>query len=271
MSMRHFYIVLFTLAWLFLANSTAHAATVVEISEATCAQMRAHGVLKENSPIPCQRLRIVRFSYFGFDSKTHHDGEIMVLDAAADYVRSIFEELLKRRFPIADSRLMHHYGGDDEASMRDNNTSAFNHRPIARGGALSLHAYGLAIDINPVQNPYIAFESDGRAQLSPQNGIHYANRQKQRPGKPKRLGMAEDVVQVFARHGFSVWGGDWDNPIDYQHFQVSRRLAEQLASLPAEKARALFQRHVQQYRDCLRGSITIDTLSKDSKTCRHSN
>lgn len=242
----------------------AHAATVGAVNDAACAQMASHGVRKADSPVPCDRLRIVYFSYLGFDGKTHHDGEIMVLDAAADHVRGMFEELLRRRFPIARARLMHHYGGDDAASMRDNNTSAFNHRAVT-GGPLSLHAYGLAIDINPVQNPYIALDDDGRARVSPEGGIRYANRAAQRPGKAARVGLAEEVVQVFAHHGFTVWGGDWDNPIDYQHFQVSRRLAERLASLPPDQARAAFRLHVQRFRHCRSAAHGTDLV------CRHAN
>lgn len=229
--------------------------------------MKLHGVLKANSPVPCHRLRIVKFSYVDFGGATHHDGEIMVLDAAADHVRDIFEELLRRGFPIARAQLMQHYGGDDAAAMRGNNTSSFNHRALTGGGALSLHAYGLAIDINPVQNPYLAFEPDGQAQVSPEAGIRYANRVRQRPGKPVRQGMAEELVEVFAHHGFLIWGGDWDNPIDYQHFQVSRKLAQQLAALPPEKARELFERHVRQYRDCLSAA---GHRSTNSAACRHS-
>lgn len=258
------------LACVFLCGSSAHAATVNEVSAAVCAQMKSHGVLKENSPIPCHRLRIVRFSYLGFGGKTHEDGEIMVLDAAAEHVRSIFEELLRLRFPIARARLVQHYRGDDAASMRDNNTSAFNHRALTGGGSLSLHAYGLAIDINPVQNPYIAFEANGNAQVSPEQGIHFANRRRTRPDKPARSGMAEEVVQVFARHGFSSWGGDWDNPIDYQHFQVGRTLAEQIAALPADEARAAFERNVQRYRASLADKKPGDSPASES-ACRHSN
>jgi hypothetical protein len=254
--------------WCCLISLPAQAATVATVSEAACSQMKLHGVLKANSPVPCHRLRIVKFSYVDFAGATHHDGEIMVLDAAADHVRDIFTELRRREFPIARARLMQHYGGDDAAAMRDNNSSSFNHRALTGGGALSLHAYGLAIDINPVQNPYLAFEANGQAQVSPEAGIRYANRTRQRPGKSVRQGMTEELVPVFAQHGFLIWGGDWDDPIDYQHFQVSRRLAEQLAALPAEKARELFDRHVQRYRDCLSAAGRAPMLAT---ACRHAN
>jgi hypothetical protein len=266
--MRIFLSTLAALAGYFLSCLPAHAGTISKVSEAVCAEMKARSVLKADSPIPCRRLRVVHFSYLGFDSKTHHDGEIVVLDAAAEQVHGIFEELFHRRFPIAGARPMQHYDGDDAASMHDNNTSGFNHRALTGGSSLSMHAYGLAIDINPVQNPYIAFAEKGQANISPEAGTGYANRARLRPGKPERRGMAEDIVQVFARHGFVIWGGDWDNPIDYQHFQVSRKLAEQLAVLPAEKAHEAFRLHVKQVRDCMRSASTR-SVQAASTACRH--
>src|SRR5690606_20285183 len=157
---------------------------------------------------------------------------------------------------LAHARAMMHYRGDDEAAMRDNNTSAFNDRAITGGTVPSLHAYGLAIDINPVQNPYVEIAGDGNARFHPAAGSRYANRAAARPGKPARAGMAEDVVELFAQHGFTTWGGDWDAPIDYQHFQVSRTLAQKLAALPPEQARAAFDAHATAYRRCRKGGGT---------------
>jgi hypothetical protein len=169
-------------------------------------------------------------------------------------VRAIFDTLYERRFPIARARLMDAYRGDDAASMRDNNTSGFNDRPVTGGGAPSLHAYGLAIDLNPVQNPYlsVSFDEQGRATFSPPAGARYANRRDPRPGKPPRRGMAEQAVQLFADHGFVVWGGDWDAPIDYQHFQVTREVAERVAGLPADEATRFYDGYVESLRACLR-------------------
>lgn len=199
----------------------------------------------------CAQLRIVHFSYLGFDGKLHQDGEIMVLAAVAEQVQAIFDTLLQRKFAIARASLMQRYRGDDAAAMRDNNTSAFNDRRVTNGSAPSLHAYGLAIDINPVQNPYLQFDAVDKATFLPAAGRAYANRQLSRPGKPARKGMAEEVVDIFAKHGFTIWGGDWDAPIDYQHFQVSRSLAKKLAALPNEQGRAVFDAYVAAYRRCL--------------------
>lgn len=170
----------------------------------------------------------------------------MVMAAVAPEVRTIFGLLLARRFPLAGARLMNNYHGDDDASMADNNTSAFNHRPITGGGVPSLHAYGLAIDINPLQNPYLHRAGNGVVDVSPATGRPYIAR------LPLRPGMVDDqVVKIFAAHGFPIWGGDWHQPIDYQHFQVSRKTAERLAKLGIKQARAYFENSIVVYHQCI--------------------
>jgi hypothetical protein len=222
---------------------------VIPISEKLCGEMVLHHVLKSGAPVGCERLRLVKFSYVGFDGQLHDDGEIIVMDAVADYVLRIFADLRKVPFPVAKAKLMNAYDGDDNASMADNNTSAFNVREIAGGGSISLHAYGLAIDLNPVQNPY-AKRLEAILRFSPNSGADYANRLNDRPGKTPRPGMAEGAIDIFANNGFLVWGGYWDNPIDYQHFEVGRILAEKLVRLSPANARELFARHVKRYRAC---------------------
>jgi hypothetical protein len=233
----------------FLSSAATAAADVVPVDQSMCDSMKATNVLNAGAPVGCERLRIVRFSYIDFDGCRHDDGQIMVLDAVAENVLAIFRALELRRFPLANARLMDEYGGDDNKSMAANNTSSFNDRPITGGNAPSLHASGLAIDINPVQNPYISFDR-GQATFSPAEGTNYANRLNTRPAKPLRSGMAEEVVDVFADHGFLVWGGYWDTPIDYQHFQVHGVIAKCLAKLPPDQARSLFSAYVDRYRSC---------------------
>lgn len=234
-----------------LAEPRPPASAPPGISQAACDRMKARGVLAADAPVSCEKLTIVRFSYVDFDGRNRDDGRIMVMAAVSDYVKSIFDALYIRRFPIARAVLMDDYLGDDMASMKDNNTSAFNHRPVTGGKLPSLHAYGLAIDLNPVQNPFVQLHADGSAIFSPPSGTKYANRSSPRPGKAARAGMAEEVVDLFARNGFLLWGGDWDAPIDYQHFQVERKMAEKLATLPVAQARKVFDGHVRRYRNCL--------------------
>jgi D-alanyl-D-alanine carboxypeptidase len=233
----------------------ARSGRILPISPTLCEDMRNHHVMKAGAPVGCERLKLIDFSYVGFDGQAHDDGEIVVMDAAAEHVLHIFGALRERRFPIAKAQLMNRYDGNDDASMADNNTSAFNVREITGGGLISLHTYGLAIDINPVQNPY-AKRSGATLTFSPPAGAEYVNRINDRPWKDARPGMAEAVVDSFAFDGFLIWGGYWDDPIDYQHFQVSRTLAERLARLSPAQAQAVFDRHVRRYRACRRTSAS---------------
>lgn len=220
-------------------------ATVTPVPADLCGEMIRHKTLTGKGPVSCSRLALIRFGYFGFDNAAHSDGEIIVLDAAAQNVAAIFDALLDRHFPIAKARLMNHYDGDDDAADVDNNTSSFNDRVVAGTNTLSLHAYGLAVDLNPVQNPFIQIAA-GKREVSPEEGKQYLDRKALRPG------MAETVIDIFADNGFTIWGGDWHDPIDYQHFQVGRSLAQQLAQAPAANARAMFEQHVERYRQCRR-------------------
>jgi hypothetical protein len=221
----------------------ASPAEISPISSAFCEDMKNHKTLTNHGPIGCDRLASVKFGYFGFDGRVHDDGEMIVLDAVAARVGRIFDRLLQLRFPLAKARPVNRYDGDDDASMADNNTSSFNDRPVAGGTSLSMHAYGLAIDLNPVQNPFLEGVGATR-RVSPDGGKTYLNRAELRPG------MAERVIDVFADNGFLIWGGDWHNPIDYQHFQLDRDLAEQLARLSSAAAREVFEKRTEQYRQC---------------------
>jgi hypothetical protein len=229
--------------------------SVAPISRARCDDMAKHNVIRPGVPVGCARLSLVKFAYVDFDGHAHGDGEIVVMDAAAENVLRIFARLREMRFPIAKARLIDHYDGNDDASIADNNTSAFNARNVAGTSLLSLHAYGLAIDLNPIQNPYVQ-RAGGNPTFSPPTGVEYANRKK------ARAGMAESVVDVFADEGFVVWGGNWHDPIDYQHFQVSRGFAARLARLSAAQARAAFAQHVERYRACRRNGASESSRAK---------
>jgi len=222
------------------APLSVRAQSISPISPALCADMQAHHVIHAGSPVGCERLGLVRFGYAGFDGREHGDGEVVVLDAVADQVLAIFAELKARRFPIQQARLMNAYDGDDDASIEANNTSAFNDRKVIGTNSISMHAYGVAIDINPVQNPSYD-RVGGMRVLVPKAGAEYVNR------KPPRPGMAESVIDIFAAHGFTVWGGRFRDP-DYQHFNIDRGLAVRLLRLPPADARAMFNAVTQRRR-----------------------
>jgi D-alanyl-D-alanine carboxypeptidase len=234
-----------------IAQVVVETDTIAPVGAAFCADMRAHHVLGSAPKIGCERLRSVKFSYFGFDDKIHDGGEMVVMDAAATHVLHIFQRLKAMRFPISRARPMNDYDGNDDASTRDNNSSAFNDRNVAGGNSISLHAYGLAIDLNPVQNPYLT-RSGGTSRIDPAAGADFINRMHYRPSQRLRSGMAEAVIRVFADDGFLIWGGYWQEPIDYQHFQTGRKLAERLASLSPSEATKSFDRVVDRFQACQR-------------------
>ena len=180
------------------------------------------------------------FGYVDFEGRQHEDGQIVVMDAVADRVLKIFQTLRERGFPLAKAKLMDAYAGDDEKSMADDNTSGFNDRDVPGSERKSLHAYGTAIDLNPVENPFVT-RSGAVFTFHPASGADYFNRMIRRPGKQTRRGYAEEVAQVFLENGFAQWGGTWDDPIDFQHFDVGRPLAEALAALPPEEAKRKFE------------------------------
>jgi len=217
---------------------------VVPISSDLCQDMRTRKVMNPGAPVGCERQRLVKFGHVGFDGRTH-PGALVVLDAVADRVLQIFAALRSRGFPVASAKLMNEYLGDDDASMDANNTSSLNVRAVAGSGRISMHAYGLAIDLNPVHNPYVD-RAKTPPEVSPKAGSAYLVRN----GRP---GMAEAVVDLFADHGFTVWGGLWPSP-DYQHFQISRSIAAALAQLSPGEAQALFEQRVAAYRACLAAS-----------------
>lgn len=162
-------------------------------------------------PVAPQQLRRVELDYVGFDGEVHR-GALVVNEAVAADVIAIFGDLLRQRYPIARMQTVEHYpNAEDELSMEDNNTSAFNCRPLPSGRAWSQHAYGRAVDINPLLNPYITTSGD----LQPKTAAAYLDRSRRDPGI---LHAGDPAVRAFTDRGW-VWGGSWHNPIDYQHFE----------------------------------------------------
>jgi hypothetical protein len=219
---------------------------VFPINSQLCDDMKQHHVLNDSPVVNCGRLRLVKFEYVDFDGQNQRGGEIVVLDVSAEHVLQIFRELRRRKFPIAKARPIHLYDGNDRASMADNNTSAFNDRNVAGSSKISLHAYGAAIDVNPLQNPFVTRSGE----VSPPGGKAFVQRRGEKSDDSLRAGMAEGIIDVFADHGFVEWGGDWRGPIDYQHFQIPRGFAARLAGLPPTEAKALFESHLIRYITC---------------------
>ncbi len=149
-------------------------------------------------------------AYWGFDGKRRM-GSIVVRDSAARGVLSVFRRIYAAKFPIRRLRTVEAYKGSDDASMAADNTSGFNCRLVEGTRSWSQHAYGLAIDLNPVENPFVR-----GSHVSPPAGRRFLDRSK------RRRGMVVDgdvVVRAFASIGWR-WGGRWSTP-DYQHFSAT--------------------------------------------------
>ena len=162
-------------------------------------------------PVAPEQLRRVDLDYAGFDGRTHRGTLVVHQDVVAEVI-AIFGELQRQGYPIAKMQTPEHYpNAADELSMEDNNTSAFNCRPLPGSTAWSLHAYGRAIDVNPLLNPYL----DRTGHLEPATAGAYLNRDRTDPGI---LHAGDPAVRAFTDRGWT-WGGSWRNPIDYQHFE----------------------------------------------------
>lgn len=164
-------------------------------------------------PVPPQDLRLLGMSYVDF-ADVHRTGEMVVHSDQVRSVLRIFAGLHAERFSIARMQRVDGFGGSDAASMDANNTSGFNCRSTTSGTAWSEHAYGRAVDVNPVQNPYV----NGSTVL-PEAGRAYLDRADRRPGMAL---PGESAVQAFAAQGWG-WGGGWTSTRDYQHFSLSGR------------------------------------------------
>jgi hypothetical protein len=165
-------------------------------------------------PVPPSELRAVRLSYWGFDGRAH-EGTLVVNRRVTGDVVAIFRRLYEARFPIRRMQPVSAYRGSDDASMAADNTSSFNCRRAVGSatGSWSSHAYGLAIDVNPVENPYLL-----GSRVLPPSGRAYLNRSRARAGMATRNGV---LVRAFASLGWA-WGGRWSSP-DYQHFSTTGR------------------------------------------------
>lgn len=168
---------------------------------------------KEDCTVPYEDLRYVRVLYYGFDEKTHI-GELIVNKAIAADIVDIFAELYEKQYPIERMVLVDEYDADDNTSMAADNTSSFNYRSVPGSTHLSKHALGLAIDINPLYNPYIQYTKKGTTIL-PVEGTEYADRTLD---CPYYIDENDLCYQAFTKRGFT-WGGFWEDEPDYQHFQ----------------------------------------------------
>src|SRR3954452_14845228 len=167
-------------------------------------------------PVSLDDLRYLRVPYYGFDAERHR-GELVVNADAVAAVRTAFADLYAHRFPIRRMRLVDDYGASDYRSIEADNTSAFNCRPATGSTRFSEHAYGRAVDVNPIENPY-AYTNGTTVHPASRP---FLDRSRHRRGMSFPGGV---LVRAFARAGWK-WGGNWRPPsaTDYQHFSSTGR------------------------------------------------
>jgi hypothetical protein len=174
---------------------------------------------RENDDIALSSLRYLKMLHFNFEDEVQV-GEMIVNEAIEADVLDIFYNLFLNRYQIRSMYLIDEFWtGDgvesDDASIEADNTSCFCYRRATDASNLSRHAYGMAIDLNPYENPFIYVHEDGSFSCDHEGSYAYIeNRSSEMP----HVITHEDLAyQLFAAHGFT-WGGDWSSPIDYQHF-----------------------------------------------------
>lgn len=174
---------------------------------------------RRGCPVPLGDLRFLTFRYWGFDGEVH-EGPMVVNASVASDVLSVFRQLFDARFPIKHVALTHRYRPrrEDPNDKRDV-TASFNCRPVITTDGpqdtFSQHSYGLAIDVNPLQNPEVALDGYVRGRYS----RPYRDRSQDLPGM---IHAGDVVVRAFAAIGWS-WGGDWSSMKDYMHFSLAGR------------------------------------------------
>jgi len=185
--------------------------SIQQLDDVVKASMLASGSWSAAVPVPLEDLRLLRVSFWGFDGRAH-TGSIVVHGAWADDLETVFQKLYDARFPIRSMKPIDDYSASDEQSMAADNTSAYNGRYVRGTTVWSMHAYGSAIDINPIENPWVSGED-----VRPAAGRSYIDRSLDAPGL---IHSGDVVVRAFASIGWK-WGGDWIGTKDYQHFSSS--------------------------------------------------
>lgn len=168
----------------------------------------------EGCPVPLSDLRLVELAHVGFDGR-HQVGRLVTHADAAEAVAAAFRRMYEARFPIERVALVDEAGGNDDAAMAANLSTAFNCRAVTGGTGWSEHSYGRALDINPLRNPYIS----SRGTVLPPGGRAFVERD------PSVIGVIVEggpAVAAFDAVGWQ-WGGRWRTIKDYQHFSASGR------------------------------------------------
>jgi hypothetical protein len=176
-------------------------------------QVIARSTWKPGCPVAATDLAWVRLAFWGFDDR-RHTGELLVNRSVADDIVSVFRQLYAARFPIEEMRITRLEELDAPPTGDGNNTGSFACRPTRGASSYSQHAYGLAVDVNPFQNPYLNDDV-----VLPELASAYLDRSLRRPGM---IHPGGPVVRAFDSIGWP-WGGAWQSLKDYQHFSQNGR------------------------------------------------
>ncbi len=184
-----------------------------EVKKVTAADLKSSW--RKGCPVGPSGLRMIEMTYWGMDGRPHAGGQLVVNAKAADDLVKVFRKLYDQRYPIRKMEPVDRYGSDDWKSIEADNTSAFNCRNATGGSNWSQHAYGLAVDINPCENPYVT--SSGY--VDHKDCVKFRDRKRRDPGV---IHAGDKTVKAFASIGWG-WGGEWSGTKDYQHFSSTGR------------------------------------------------
>lgn len=210
--MRHFLLYIALLCHPIFATAQK-AFTIDTISDSVMLRMAGRSFPKDCT-VDRSELRYLRVLHYDAEGKVH-EGELVCNKLIASDLIDIFRKLYEARYPIERMRLIDDYDADDERSMQANNTSCFCFRTVPGSNKLSKHARGIAVDINPLYNPYVRTLKNGQRSILPRTARRWANR---KVASPYKLEKDDLCYRLFIEHGFT-WGGAWRSQKDYQHFE----------------------------------------------------
>ena len=204
--------------------------SVREISDDLFDRMKRGNTYKKDCIVPREDLRYLLVLHKDKEGNTHQ-GEMVVHKLIAADVLEIFEKLYDAGYPVERMVLPDNYLADDESMMRDNNTSGFNFRFVSHTNRISKHGLGMAVDINTLYNPYhkIVTKDDGTTVeiIEPATGAAYLDRTRDFDYKIEKGDLC---YRLFTEKGF-VWGGDWPDRKDYQHFELPADITDKYSEM----------------------------------------
>lgn len=211
--------------------------SISQISDDLFARMRSGNSYKEDCIVPRDDLRYLLALHKDKDGNLHQ-GEMVVHKLIAEDVLEILEALFYAGYPIERMALPDNYMADDEIMMRDNNSSGFNFRFISYTDQISKHGLGMAIDINPLYNPYHKYVTDEegirKEIIEPATAKPYLDRTKEFDYKIEK---GDPCHTLFTEKGFE-WGGDWTDHADFQHFELPDDITEKYSEMYSARIRS---------------------------------